>query len=89
MAKLPKSVRNKIFFRTLRDAALSTRPRELSATDKIHYSAEQLATDKRLIQSLEDFAPVLQVLYRTLAHLVRPHDVEKVSFERAVALAHS
>ena len=80
VVKLPKSVRNKIFLQNLRDAALSTRPQELSATCKIHYSAERLATDKRLFQSSEDITPVLQVVSHTLAHLVRPRDAEKVSF---------
>ena len=46
VVKLPKSYRNKIFQRRLRDSYLSTKPRELSAGDKLFYSSEQLAKDK-------------------------------------------
>ena len=61
VSKLPKSVKNKIFTRWPQDSRLSTRPGELSSNDKLFYSSEQLAQDKRLVQSHEDFSPVYQV----------------------------
>ena len=66
MVKLPKLVCNKISLQKLGDAALSTRPRELSAVDKIHYFAEQLATEKGRMHGLLYLAPpydFLRVLF--------------------------
>ena len=79
ISKLPKTAKNKIFLRNLRDAGVSTRPRELDKFEKTHFSAQQLATDKQLVQALEDFSLVLQVLYHTMANLVHVQDVEQVN----------
>ena len=65
LSKPPKTAKNKIFLRNLRDAVVSTRPRELDKFEKQYFTAQQLATDKQLVQALEDFSPVLQVLYHT------------------------
>ena len=48
--------------------------------EKQYFTAQQLATDKQLIQALQDFCSVLQVLYHTMANLVRVQDVEQVSY---------
>ena len=80
ISKLPKTAKNKVFLRNLRDAGVSTRPRELDKFEKQYFSAQQLATDKQLVQALEDFSPVLQVLYHTMAKLVHVQDVEEVDF---------
>ena len=78
--KLPKTAKNKIFLRNLRDAGVSTRPRELNKFEKQCFTAQQLATNKQLVQALEDFSPVLQVLYHTMAKLVHVQDVEEIDF---------
>ena len=60
---IAKSAKGDIFRRKLCDSDFPTLPRELSATDKLHYSKPQLEEDKRLVQLHTDFAPVLQVLF--------------------------
>ena len=47
--------------------------------EKQYFTAQQLATDKQLVQALEDFSPVLQVLNHTMANLVHVQDVEEVN----------
>ena len=76
VSKLPKSVRNKIFTRRLRDSQLSTRPRELSSNDKLFYSSEQLAHGKRLVQLHGNFSPVYQVLLHAADIATRPEDAD-------------
>ena len=88
VTKLPKSVRTGVLTRQLRDSFLSTRPRELSSHDKLHYSSEQLATDKRLVQSHEDFSPVLQVLYHMLDTVSRPFEVDNWDAEAEFNVLH-
>ena len=60
---------------------MATCPREVSKTERLYLSHQQLATDKKLVQALEDFAPVLQVLYHTMTNLVsvQGQDVEQIS----------
>ena len=79
ISMLSKTAKNKIFLRNLRDAGVSTRPRQLDKFEKQYFNAQQLATDKQLVQSLEDFSPVLQVLYHTMANLVRVQDIDQVN----------
>ena len=71
LTKLPKSERNAIFARNLRDSDCSTMPRELSANEAAFYSKEQKEKDKKLVEQHTNFAPVLQVLYHLLVNLVQ------------------
>ena len=63
LIKIPKSHRNGIFCRKLRDSDFPILPRELSSTDKMYYKKKQPEKDKELVQIHTDFAPVLQVLF--------------------------
>ena len=71
LTKLPKSERNAIFARNLRDSDCSTMPRELSAHEAAFYSKEQKEKDKKLVEQHTNFAPILQVLYHLLVNLVQ------------------
>ena len=71
LTKLPKSERNAIFARNLRDSDCSTMPRELSAHEAACCSKEQKEKDKKLVEQHTNFAPILQVLYHLLVNLVQ------------------
>ena len=74
LVKLPKSHRNGIFCRRLRDSDFSTISRELSSTDKTYYKKDQLEKDKELLQMHTDFALVLQVLFHAARDAFRSPD---------------
>ena len=73
LSRLPKTAKKKICLRNLRDDGVSTRPRDLDKFEKAYF------TDKQLVQALEDFSLVLQVLYHTMANLVHVQDVDEVN----------
>ena len=82
LVKIPKSHRNSIFRRCLRDSDFSTIPRELSSTDKTCYKKDQLEKDKELVQMHTDFAPVLQVLFHASLDAFRTPDGAGLSAEK-------
>ena len=63
--KLPKSSKNKIYTRRMRDSDFPTLACELSAHDLTFYNREQKAKDKALVQMHTIFALVSQVLFHT------------------------
>ena len=65
LVKLPKSSRNKVFHRHMRDSDFETLPRQLSAGSTIYYNRKHKEKDKTLVQMHTNFTPVLQVLYHT------------------------
>ena len=81
LIKVAKSHKNRIFRDRLRDSDFPTLPRELSSTDKLYYSKQQLEKDKELMQMHTDFAPVLQVLFHTALDAFRTPDGVNVTAE--------
>ena len=81
LIKIAKSAKNRIFRDYLRDSDFPTLPRELSSTDKLYYSKQQLEKDKELMQMHTDFAPVLQVLFHAALNAFRSPDGVNVSAE--------
>ena len=79
LIKTAKSHKNKIFRDRLRDSDFPTLPWELSSTDKLCYSKQQLEKDKELMQMHTDFAPVLQVLFHAALDAFRSPDGANVS----------
>ena len=65
LVKLPKTGKNKVSHRRMRDSDLETLPWQLSARDTIYYNREQKDKDKALVQMHTDFALELQVLFHT------------------------
>ena len=63
LVKLPKTRRNKVFYRCMRDSALKTLQSQLSAGDLTYYNREQKEKGKALVQMHTDFALVLHVFF--------------------------
>ena len=88
MIKIAKSAKGNIFRRKLCDSDFPTLPRELSATDKLYYSKQQLEEDERLVQMHTDFAPVFEVLFNVVLDAFRSPDSVNVSAESLLRDCH-